>query len=84
MKTTSARSAVKATVSFSKLFRAKRDLEKAEASKDQAAHAFTQLLRQSAHLSGRIATYNKNRYYVTITSDDPWRRPSLKLQKVHK
>ena len=73
----------KPRASFGKLFQAKRALEKASESKEKAEKEFIELLKQSAHLSGRIATYNKHRYYVTISSNqDLWHRPSLKLQKV--
>jgi len=82
VKPAKARPAAK-SVSFSKLFRAKRALEKSTKAKDRAEREFTALLKQSKHLSGKIATYNKHRYYVTVnTGESLWHPPSMQLQRV--
>lgn len=75
------RKPVKTPVSFTKLFSAKRAMEKTQAAADKAEQAYTELLTRCSPLSGRIATYNNQKYYVTIVTST-WRTPELKLQKV--
>jgi hypothetical protein len=71
-----------APVSFTKLFCAKRALDQAEAALGKAQKEYLDILRQAQHLSGRIATHNKHKYYVTIVKNSMW-APELKLQKVN-
>lgn len=69
-------------VSFTQLFKQKRLVEKLSKEYHQQSWEFEKLLNKSEHLSQKIATYNKKKYYITIKKQSPWNNPKLEMQPV--
>jgi hypothetical protein len=66
--------------SFTQLFKQKKIVEKLEREYETQRNNFLSILKSSDHLSGKVATYNKKKYYVTI-SKDCW-YPTLNMNLV--
>ena len=69
-------------VSFTQLFKQKRLVERLSNEYYQQSYEFEKMLKKSEHLSQKIATYNKKKYYITIKSNSPWNSPKLEMQPV--
>lgn len=69
-------------VSFTQLFKQKRLVEKLSNEYHQQSWEFEKMLEKSDHLSQKIATYNKKKYYITIKPNSPWNSPKLEMQPV--
>jgi phage shock protein A len=71
-------------VSFTQLFRQKRLVEKLSHEYNKQSYELEKMLKKSEHLSQKIATYNKKKYYITIKARSPWNSPQLEMQPVEK
>lgn len=69
-------------VSFTQLFKQKKLVEKLSKEYYQQSYEFEKMLTKSEHLSQKIATYNKKKYYITIKKAYPWGGPKLEMQLV--
>ena len=69
-------------VSFTQLFKQKRLVEKLSHEYNKQSCEFEKILKKSEHLSQKIATYNKKKYYITIKPNSPWNSPKLEMQPV--
>jgi hypothetical protein len=71
-------------VSFTQLFKQKRLVEKLSHEYNKQSYEFEKMLEKSEHLSQKIATYNKKKYYITIKAMNPWNSLKLEMQPVEK
>jgi|694.fasta_scaffold155419_3 hypothetical protein len=56
-------------VSLTQLFKQKKIVDKLEREYMAQKDNYISILKSSDHLSGKVATYNKKKYYVTISKD---------------
>lgn len=68
-------------VSFTQLFKQKKLVDKLEREYATQKDNFISILKSSDHLSGKIATYNKKKYYVTISKDSWFPKLDMNLVK---
>lgn len=69
-------------ISFTQLFKQKRLVESLSKEYDKQSYEFEKMLKKSSHLSKRIATYNKKRYYITVDNLSSFVGPKLKMQLI--
>lgn len=69
-------------ISFTQLFNQKRLVERLSKEYYQQSREFEKMLNKSEHLSQKIATYNKKKYYITIKTQSPWTNPKLEMQPI--
>ena len=69
-------------ISFTQLFKQKKLVEKLSKEYYQQSLEFEKMLKKSSHLSNRIATYNKKKYYITVDNSCFFVGQKLKMQLI--